>query len=102
MKKLPLPKIFYYINITKELEINSINKSSKYLSIDKELLLENIIENLIYIYITKFNNWKGLLPKNYFNITAITKDGNFLFQVISKYLLGKEIHHLYFKKYIIT
>ena len=100
IKKLPLPKISYDIIISKELEINKLNKSSKYITIDLDKLKEHIIENTINIYITKFNNWKGLIPKNFFYETKITKDGNCLLRAVSKYFLGEENKHLYFRNII--
>ena len=49
VKKLPLPKIPYIININKQLEINRINKQSKYISIDHKIIMEHIELNKINI-----------------------------------------------------
>ena len=82
IKKLPFPKIPYVNNINKELELNKLNNNCKYIIINHSRLIDHAEVNTINIYITKFNNWKGLIPKNSFDVTDITKDSNCLFRAI--------------------
>lgn len=74
-----------------------MNHDSKYVKINQDILLAHIEVNTISIYITKFYNFKGIIPKNYFYVTKITEYGNYLFRAISQYFLGEENHHLYFR-----
>ena len=89
-----LPKIKYYHFINEELEKNSP------IDTNKKDLYNNITNNLINIYITKIENFKVLIQKNYFNITSITPDGNFFFRSVSKYFSDSEEYHLYFRNVV--
>lgn len=77
-----------------------MNNNSKYININHNILINHIEVNTINIYITNFNNWKDLIPKNFFDVTDIKKDGNCLFRAIRQYFLGEENHHLYFRNII--
>lgn len=62
---LPLPKLYYQINIPKNLETVKV-KSNHIKSINKAFNYYDIENYTVNIYILKLNNFKCIIPKSFF------------------------------------
>ena len=93
LKLYSLPKLHYENKVTPDLEINC--------NLEKKNNLYNNLPNfLLNIYIYKVENFKTIIPKNYFHIISIGADGNCFFRALSKFFSGSEENYKYFRNIV--
>ena len=98
-KNLSLLNLSYSHILNKKLLINRINYININ-TIDETNFYKYIYELIINIYITKINNFKVNIAKNFFNIIKIYPDGIYFFRAASKFFTNNGNNHKIFRNIV--